>query len=99
MFNIYMECEETVDGFQAQPTCTRGWRLLKWANDTLKSMEDGANEASWDLTAAIPAGFEAWSSNPDNVNLFFYLRVYIFIIFFSDKHFNNFEVFIFSDGL
>ena len=99
MWNLYIECEETVDGFQAQPSCPREWALFQWAGETLKGMKDGANEGEWDLTVPIPAGFEVWSSNPDNVSLFFYLRVYIFIIFFSDKHFNNFEVFIFSDGL
>ena len=70
---MYMECEGVIDGFQAQPTCTRGWQLLKWANVTLESMQDSKYEATWDLTAPIPADFEAWSSNRDldNVNLFF----------------------------
>ena len=99
MWNLYSECEQTVDGFQAQPRSPREWALFEWAGQSLKIMEDGANEVKWDLTAPIPAGFEEWSTNVDNVSLFFYLKGYIFIFFFSHKHFNIFEVFIFSDGL
>ena len=101
LFNLYIECEEIERRFQAQPTCKSEWDLLMWANITLESLPDSKDETTWDLAAPIPPNFAAWSSNRElhNVNLFLFKRLYIYNSFFSDKHFNNFEVFIFSDGL
>ena len=98
LWNVYSECEQTLDRFQAQPSTSSELALYEWAGQTLKIMEDGANEVSWDLRVPIPAGFEEWRANVDNVSVIFYLKGYIIIFFFSHKHFNIFEVFIFSDG-
>ena len=98
MWNVYSECEQMVDGFQAQPSSPSEWALFEWAGQTLKIMEDGANEVNWDLTAPIPAGFEEWSANVDNVSVFFLFKGLYIYIFFTQT-FNIFEVFIFSDGL
>ena len=83
--------------FQAQPTTANDIALYEWAGHTLRNMEDGENEANWNLERPIPASFEEWRDSVENVGVIFYLKVYI-IIFFSDKHSNIFEVFIFSDG-
>ena len=83
--------------FQAQPTTANDMALYEWAGDTLRNMEDGENEGNWNLEMPIPAAFEERGGSVENVSVIFYLKAYI-IIFFSDKHSNIFEVFIFSDG-
>ena len=83
LWNVYSECEKTLDRFQAQPSTSSEVALYEWAGQTLTIMEDGANEVSWDLAAPIPAGFEEWRTNVENVSVIFYLKSLYNYIFFT----------------
>ena len=69
--------------FQAQPTTANDIALYEWAGHTLRNMEDGENEANWNLERPIPASFEEWRDSVENVGVIFYLKVYIIIFFFQ----------------
>ena len=68
--------------FHAQPTTANDIALLEWVGHTLKIMEDGEDEANWNLERPIPASFEEWRESVENVCVVFYLKVYIIIFFF-----------------